>query len=912
MIQMVSRVQTGETDLLVFISSRMDEELASARETAKRTIDAIDVGRPWVFEYTPASSEPADHAYLRKVKEADFVIWLVGSTTTPPVENEVNECLASDGRLLVFKLPAEQRDERTDALLDRVGRIVKWREVAPLSNLDVEIRAAVLDELIRGFRDPSGPIRMRTLWQNRDWSFAHCEVSWRSIGVCNALAKELAQDTAVGDVLGDQPPGLNVVVGPQGSGKTLATHRLFQHAVEVALEDSSKPFPVFLEAVDLRGGFREVIARSCGGSVDPKIQPITVFVDGLDERGATEANSLLRQLETYVLANPKTTVLASIRPLPGLQYNGNVVEMLPLGHRETEELIQRVSGKGLPEILPLLRENSLYQSAKSPLFAVMLGTWLRDNQDMKSVSTYRLVEHMAANAIDEISTDPAIADTLLQRLAVRSITYGARIRPSEVTPRRAEQRLLADSRLVFESETGFDFTLPIFREWYAARAILEGAEVVENLDLKSERWAIPLSIVVHSEHRATAQDAMKRVASTNPAIAGAVLEDDEHVWYRGGSPPSVPSSAVGVGEEIRQAMGLWAEGLGSLFRAIGPTDAKGELASLGIIFDGTRVQTGWYCGSASLDPVVELNRWDSPLNRDVDWRIRRDWPIWESRGIPSTELWAWVITKQYLVRNLKEALEERRLSHVVPQSLWELAWEFGLGSGRSPWRRETRPSISAVLEYIQQLPEDPRTTVYAGGKRYSWAEIEAVRNHLSGLIQDGHVSLHDPWPTADLPRSSSSRTWSPYSDERLLDRAAAVHAAALKIYQAMVECWFQPFSEQMRLYRLLPVRLEGLLTKREIGGVVWPSLSWRPVILPRGQESHVDFDLGEWGDWLPGIEQHFEEQREAFLQLRSGDPDSGVLFHSGTSAHNFSSDRPATELAHDWITEELRDLGWVD
>ena len=116
----------------------------------------------------------------------------------------------------------------------------------------------------------------------------------------------------------------------------------------------------------------------------------------------------------------------------------------------------------------------------------------------------------------------------------------------------------------------------------------------------------------------------------------------------------------------------------------------------------------------------------------------------------------------------------------------------------------------------------------------------------------------------------------------------------------------------MRLYRLLPIRLEGLLTKREIGGVVWPNLSWRPVILPRGQESYVDFGLGEWGDRLPGIEQHFEEQREAFLQLRSGDPDNGVLFHSGTAAHILSSNRPATELAHDWITKELRDLGWVD
>ena len=910
--RMASHVERIEADLLVFISSRMDEEMAAAREIAKQTIDGMDVGRPWVFECTPASSETATDAYLRNVEEADFVVWLVGSTTTPPVEQEVNRCLATNGRLLVFKLPAEQRDARTEALLQSVSEVIKWREVESVATLGAEIRPALWDEIIRGFRDPKGPARNRTFQENRNWSFARCEVSWRLAGASDALAKELAHDAGVGDALGDLPPGLNVVVGPQGSGKTLAAHRLFQNAIKVAIEDPSKPFPVFLESVDLRGNFREVIASHCNGHVDPLVQPITVFVDGLDERGANEANSLLRQMVTYVVANPKTTVIASVRPLPGLQLNANMIEMPSLDHQKMEVLIQRVSGKGLAEILPLLGQISLYRSAKSPLIAVMLGAWLRDDQGTGSVSTYKLVEHLAVTALGDNSNDSVTTDTLLQRLAARAITYGTRVGPSEVTAKLAEQRLLADSRLVLETENGYDFALPIFREWYAARAILEGAETVEKMDITSERWAIPLSIVAHSDDQAKARVVMERVASTNPAVAAAVLKEDEDAWYFGGSTPSVPSTAKGVGEELRRAMGMWSDGLGLLFRAIGPTDPEGELATLGVVFTGEYLHTGWYGGSEPLDPVVDFTGQYNPSERGAGGLMSKDWPAWNGRAIPPTQLWPWLITKEYLVENLKEALEERSLSYVVPESLPELAWDFGVEVIGDPWHRETPPSVLAALEHIRQLGDGRPTPVRTRGKDYSRDEIEVLGEHLAGLLRDGHQSLQDPWLTADLPRSSSPWKWSLYSDECLLHRTAAVYSAALKIYQGMVEHWFLPFSGRLRMYRLMPVRLEGLLTKWEIGGEARTGLSWRPVILPSDQNSHVDFGLGGPGERLPGVERHFEEQREAFIRLRSGDPDTVVLFYSGLGGLDFASNRPATDLAHEWLTRELEDLGWVD
>ena len=79
----------SESDLLVFISSVMTKQLEWARDTAVRTFEQFPIAHTWVFEHTPASSESATDAYLRKVEEADFVVWLVGSGTTQAVVNEI-------------------------------------------------------------------------------------------------------------------------------------------------------------------------------------------------------------------------------------------------------------------------------------------------------------------------------------------------------------------------------------------------------------------------------------------------------------------------------------------------------------------------------------------------------------------------------------------------------------------------------------------------------------------------------------------------------------------------------------------------------------------------------------------------------------------------------------------------------
>ena len=78
-----SMVSRGESNLLGFISSVMSPDLTHARETAFTVLDEMDFVHPWAFEFTPASSESPSEAYLRRVEDADFVVWLIGGTTTP-------------------------------------------------------------------------------------------------------------------------------------------------------------------------------------------------------------------------------------------------------------------------------------------------------------------------------------------------------------------------------------------------------------------------------------------------------------------------------------------------------------------------------------------------------------------------------------------------------------------------------------------------------------------------------------------------------------------------------------------------------------------------------------------------------------------------------------------------------------
>jgi len=138
-----------EERLIVFISSRINDEMKRARRAVRQAIEALPLTRPWLFEEAPAAAEPLDESYLRWVGRCDLFILLLGEDITDPVRTEWETATQARKPRLVFLKKGAQDDAAWEFAR---GLDVKWKEYGTLADLKREVQAAVGDELIKGYR----------------------------------------------------------------------------------------------------------------------------------------------------------------------------------------------------------------------------------------------------------------------------------------------------------------------------------------------------------------------------------------------------------------------------------------------------------------------------------------------------------------------------------------------------------------------------------------------------------------------------------------------------------------------------------------------------------------------------------------------------------------------------------------
>ena len=902
----------SESNLLVFISSVTDE-LKWARDEAVRTFERFPCAQPWAFEYTPASSESADDAYLKKAKDADLLVWLVGSQTTQPVVNEINARIATGRRLLVFKLPAEDRDPLTRKLLTTVSGYCKWQKVNSGPALREALTASLSDEIARALRDPAQPTRRQKLRQQLDSSFAKCKQLWITLDVPSDLATELANDRSVGDVLTAEDFHFQMVVGAAGSGKSLAASRFFQRAIEIALQDGTQPFPLFVNARDLTDPLEEYIEKRTAGLVQPYYQPTLVILDGLDERGVSQASELITQIRYYVDAHPKSRVLATSSALPGLMVPEQHTILPALNDDETIDLISRIAGRKcqLGELYSW--SESLRNAARRPLFAVMIGAELRRGRAIGLDRPVDLINRLAQQVVEQSRQKGEGLNCLLQRLAVKAISTGRRVRKSDVTLSHVGQGLLANSRLIDESGDTFDFSHEVLREWYAARALIEENVPIDEIVPASDRWMTAFQLVIESENENARDALLHKLASSDPGLAALLIQDtataggDEDVTDRS------PASAKQLGSELWNAMDAWRRGLGKLFQEIGPVAADDSTAAVGIRMDSTTITTSWYSGGRTLShPVVQLPEGAKTGFRHLD----PGWATLHTEMTPLGAEWPWKRTRRYLVDSLSKTILTRRLALPSDHATRELVWAFALaiaGQGEfSPRSIGAREVLETVLQMATQAR---RETIVFKIRQLEIApyELDLMRGKFERLLEQGEDVVRDPWPEFDRRPSKGTRglhTWDFYSDERLLQRATAVYSAALQLYMEMVDRWFGGFRNRFRFARLFPIRLEGRLTKSQQSH--WegaPSLTWCARALPRDGASQVALEWGAPEDF--NLLSYWREEEENLRSVRSG-IDATPCPIVGDSLPAIDTTRPVTDLAHAWLIGDLQELNWTD
>jgi hypothetical protein len=178
-----------ENRLMVFVSSIISE-LWNEREVVRETLESIPLTKPWVFEYTPASTDNLDESYLSQVRECDIFILLIAGNISEPVKNEYETAVGRGKPKLVF-LKDVERSGPAQAFVKQMD--VKWDKFRDIQELRQKVCEAVVDELIKGYR------RYR--------------IGAGEVGKLTEFAKKLAGGTIIQQVAGDNAKQFGQVFG---------------------------------------------------------------------------------------------------------------------------------------------------------------------------------------------------------------------------------------------------------------------------------------------------------------------------------------------------------------------------------------------------------------------------------------------------------------------------------------------------------------------------------------------------------------------------------------------------------------------------------------------------------------------------------------------------------------------------
>ena len=897
---------------LAFVSSVIDDELRAVRKRVVATLRQAPFLLPWAFEMTPASSEPVGQDYLRKVREATLVFWFAGTTTTPPVEREIAEALASGRRLLVFLLPGEERDRATEELIEKVMPHCRFRPLADLDELEAEIEGAVSDELARALDGEPTPSRVERLDALGRASRARCTQRWLAAGVEPGPARELAADVKVGKAPDHLLPGpgspLVTLVAEAGCGKSLACERVLQSAIAVQLTNHGGPVPVYLTAREAMGGLKDRVIAASQGLGDPMRSGAVVLIDGADE-AADGAALLLAEARELAHGWPRTRVVLGTRPLSQFDKIPEARALPRLGDAHARAIVGLAAGREVTRGEYAGWSAPTKDAAAVPLFALLIGRHIALHGAVGEASRTTLLADLAERGLEGAGEE---ARPLLRRLAVASIARGGgRVPRSEIGGLDTIAALEA-SRLIASSDGELWFPLALITQWFAAESLTDGSPTGAELaavPVDLELWRYPLAILAATADHRAALAVFGPLAELHPGFASQIVEESIVRWpgSRGSAPPRLEA-----GVRIREAMAAWLAGLGPLRSILWPRlRADGVLPPVGIEVEDERLLVAWYGGEDDLggdvvDLPVGVRTGAAQAEEAADWpRLRGAAPARQAS-------WALRFAFDPLRAQLQTALNDRALpladTLLEPPRLWRAArLVMGL-----PETHAVPIQITAVLREARLLePSVEENPWRAPGHP---VDLPLLISRLEELGAAGVERLSPP-PLEVTP--SGRILISPRTQEELaIENVRAVYGAAMEAYAELTDTLFAPLRPFMQIAVLLPAVFRGhvYLTGDRETHVTTEHLEWWLDPLPPGRPCDVDITApGEGERHHRFVDGWDEEAEEATVRARACRPEQARWIGLFLNSEPLGVHEPLAveEIVYEWLWRDLRRIGWV-
>lgn len=887
----------GQPPLSAFVSSGMGTQVeAEARDVCYEVLSA-SLFQPWLFEHTPPSARTAVQTYISAIDRCDLFVWLAGSTTSPAVQAELERAEAAGRPILVFRLPAATRDAETVDWVGRLRRARKTGDVRDTTDLRAQLVQAIGDfvaECVRDRQPVAGDSYLATLASDLH---GMAVARWMAVGLATPKAQELASDLTVGRLPLDQLPNeaerLRVLEAPVGAGKTIAAIRYAQEAVRLARDNPTAPLPIWVSAgatPDIGGAVRAALAQAGR----PPAGPVLLVVDGLDESPSGTTASAVEWARACAYSQSESRVLLTARPSIVRFREGEAAILPELSPFDATSLVARAFGVSLSEHALYDLAEPLRDAVRRPLFALMLGRLTAVAPMATLTYVGELIDSLVTEALRRSGTPDG--ERVLATLARLSLDAGVQAIPIRDVTSLSELPSLIATRMVTASpDRMIQFSLPIFREWFGARAVDLGFVEVVDIVASPERlehWRYAIFLAATTMRRDGVTGLLDNLARSAPGFAGEFLA--------GAPPPQemapAPGSDAAIADSIRNAWSAFEAGLGHLADMVGPK-INGVLPTLGVQLRGGGLIYTW-SKTASTPPGIALPNsfsWDAPVDPEWGRRKFRD-------SVSTDPLWAWRIAQEDLKEELQEVLEARALFPDVPAMRAEAAWKAALQLSRSGDHRYEALDSTAVAAHLAALGTAELLREWPMGRRL--IPLDPLRR----VLATGAGDLRPPYNEPDQLRSSL--VWSGFSDQALLDRTRAVYQAAFEIYQGFVDHFFPRFAPWLELALLLPAHVRGLL--RPAKGGHSPALTYVIDPLPPTAKTRLEIELttadsrgtNDWA-WLA-----MEGNAEAIARFRPWSPPWLRATASTTVLEVFGAD-PATRLAEKWLAADLHRIGWL-
>lgn len=711
---------------------------------------------------------------------------------------------------------------------------------------------------------------------------------------------------------------VRVLVAPFGAGKSEVAEAWHLAQVDVFDGQPDSPQPVWVDAAELTDRSLEEVLVAIADRDLIRTSGVAVVIDGLDEVDGERAVRLVDQAKVVATASPRCSFLLTCRP-GVIAADSIVVDWPGLTTEEAVRLITAVAGT---EPSTWSWDPILLDTISRPFFALAVGVSMKAGR--LPTGQAELIRLLVERALADAPTSALAVTDASRYLALRQLGENLTDSGGQADGLDFRTRALARETTLVRARTSgaVEFSLPIFQQWFAAQSLLEQPLRVRQLSgdpLLFDRWRWAIAVACLAADDEHVDSILAACFAGNPGAAAWVIARiaEGHDWR---SETAIDESQAGV--RVLRATRACIDAIGELAPLYFPVRSSTQPITLGVRARGSILTLGWRLKAGSDDEVVDLPSSVHPLQTGVD---RTEWLPDRSGPIPEGGEWPWRIVQERFAGQTIKILETHpklgpRFGIWHVESMYAAARQLG-SKPTMMFNPIPVTEIRAAAGRFLSVVDNPRSAAYQTGRSVIPGQL--IVDLMDWLSELDLEELRRPLPAPDVdPAQSTGWVWGLYSDAQMQAFYAEAYGQACVAYDEAVSSVFASFSWSMGAGADGEFGVVGDLSYKSgtSFGARAPGITTARV--PISQLAEIAAQFGENAKIAANgralITRSADDRKRSWIHelarnRQSAFVNAGPFSRPGGVADSIANrtdhSRPASELAANWLCDDMKALG---